>query len=92
MSNRFYHLCTEIMNMCYLNLLWILFTCLGGGIFGLFPATAAVYAIYRQRLKTPGIFPYFNKFFYYYKKFFVQLNKCAFFFMVVVSFFLLNFN
>lgn len=77
MVNKFYDFCDEITKMCFLNLLWILFTIAGGVIFGIFPATAAVFAIYRQRLKSPDSFAYFKKFKGYFKAFFIQTNAIA---------------
>ncbi|MFD1386242.1 YesL family protein [Oceanobacillus oncorhynchi subsp. oncorhynchi] len=37
-------------NLIYLNLLWVVFTLLGGIVFGIFPATAALFAVIRKMI------------------------------------------
>ncbi|GAB2552229.1 YesL family protein [Gracilibacillus alcaliphilus] len=49
-------------NLLYLNVLWIVFTLLGLVIFGLFPATAALFAVVRKMIledEDTAIFPEF---------------------------------
>jgi uncharacterized membrane protein YesL len=43
-----YQKCEIIMHLAYLNLLWVAFTILGLGIFGVMPATTAVFAVTRR--------------------------------------------
>ena len=69
----FYRLCERIMNLAYLNLLWILFSLIGLGIFGIFPATAAVFALLRQEMINE-VTPTFKLFFEYFKKGFWKAN------------------
>lgn len=37
-------------NLIYLNLLWVVFTLVGGIVFGIFPATAALFAVVRKMI------------------------------------------
>lgn len=71
--SMFYRLCERIMHLAYLNLLWILFSLLGLGVFGVFPATATVFALLRQEMMD-GIAPTFKSFFKYFKKDFLRAN------------------
>lgn len=77
-----YRLCERIMHLAYLNLLWILFTLLTLGIFGIFPATATVFALLRQE-KISGITPTFSLFFTYFKRDFWRGNIIGWLLVVV---------
>jgi uncharacterized membrane protein YesL len=44
----YYDLCVWITKFAYLNILWFLFTFIGLGIFGIMPATAAMFAVVRK--------------------------------------------
>ena len=46
--NKLHAMLEWITKVAYLNLLWILFTLLGAIFFGLFPATAATFAVVRK--------------------------------------------
>ena len=46
----FYHVLEWVMWLIYLNILWLLFTMIGLGLFGIFPATVSVFAIIRRLL------------------------------------------
>lgn len=62
--NQFF---SGILNLVYVQFLWILFTILGLGIFGIGPSTYALTSIFRQRIqgKHP---PVFKSFWMYYKE------------------------
>lgn len=62
------------MRMAYINFLWIIFTFLGIGIFGFFPATTAMLAVMRKWLTGKQDIPVFKSFWYYYKNDFKQAN------------------
>lgn len=68
-----YRLCERIMNLAYLNLLWIFFSLIGLGIFGVFPATATMFALLRQEM-LKDLMPTFKLFFKYFKKNFWKSN------------------
>ncbi|MDR7078470.1 putative membrane protein YesL [Neobacillus niacini] len=44
----FYRVSDWVMRLAYVNLLWIFFTLIGGIIFGVMPATVAVFAVTRK--------------------------------------------
>lgn len=60
--------------MAYLNLLWILFTILGLGVFGVFPALTATFGILREWILGRIDLPMFQSFWALYKKDFVKSN------------------
>ncbi|MGY0702716.1 DUF624 domain-containing protein [Bacillus subtilis] len=45
---RMLRFCEWIMRFAYTNLLWLFFTLLGLGVFGIMPATAALFAVMRK--------------------------------------------
>ncbi|TYS63315.1 DUF624 domain-containing protein [Bacillus infantis] len=72
-----------MLKAAYLNILWIGFTLLGFGLFGLFPATGAMFAITRQWLLKEPVEKIFSVFWNTYKKEFFTLNKFGLFFIVI---------
>ena len=78
-----YRLCEWIMRLAYLNLLWIGFSLLGLILFGLGPATAAIYAVQRKWKLGEMDVPIFKTFWSTYKKEFLQANILAIIFMVL---------
>ena len=57
--NRF---CTWVMRLAYLNVLWILFSLAGLVVFGLMPATAAMFTVAREWAKGNTDAPVFSVF------------------------------
>lgn len=63
----FYSISEWVMKFMYVNILWIAFTILGLGVFGIFPATTAMFTVIRKWvMKQPDI-PVFNIFWTTYK-------------------------
>ncbi|MBP1044151.1 DUF624 domain-containing protein [Vagococcus sp. BWB3-3] len=54
MGEKLYHWSVVLTRLVYLNLLWLLFTLLGGIILGIMPATVALFAVLRQEIKAEG--------------------------------------
>lgn len=69
----FYHILEWVMWLLYLNILWVLFTIIGLGIFGVFPATVSMFTILRNLLLKQDK-PIFKTFFQTYKKEFLKAN------------------
>jgi uncharacterized membrane protein YesL len=69
-----YRLCHGIMNLIYLNLLWILFSVLGLIVFGLFPSTIAMFVVIRKKLRGEEDIPIFKTFWHYYRQEFLKAN------------------
>src|SRR5690625_929809 len=72
MMGRVFRWCEGIMRLAYVNLLWILFTILGLGIFGIFPATIALFAVTRKWVMGDLYIPVFSTFWQTYRKEFLK--------------------
>lgn len=98
--DKLYSIATWVFNVVYLNLLWILFSIIGLVFFGLFPATAAMFAIVRKWIILgERDFNIFTIFWSFYRKDFLKLNGFALFFFIIgyfiyfnISFLVLNPN
>ncbi|MFC4319955.1 YesL family protein [Litchfieldia salsa] len=64
----------RIVKFVTLNLLWIIFTIVGLGVFGIMPATAAVYSIYRKWLNNEEVPSLYKSFWKFYKESFISSN------------------
>lgn len=62
-ANGLNHFCTWVMRLAYLNVLWILFSLAGLVVFGLMPATAAMFTVAREWAKGNTDAPVFSVFF-----------------------------
>jgi uncharacterized membrane protein YesL len=69
-----YRLSEWIMNLAYMNLLWIAFTLLGLIVFGLMPATVAMFAVLRKWMMGNLNLPVFQAFWKFYRKDFLKSN------------------
>jgi uncharacterized membrane protein YesL len=69
-----YRLFDWISKMALLNLLWIFFTVLGLGLFGFFPATAAMFAVMRKWIYGEDDIPVIRTFWTSYKREFIKSN------------------
>lgn len=67
-TGRFFKICEVISKMAYVNLLWILFTVLGLGIFGFMPATVALFTVTRKWVMGDRDVPVFKTFWQTYRK------------------------
>ncbi|MEH7503572.1 YesL family protein [Neobacillus drentensis] len=74
--------CEWIMLLAYLNILWILFTLLGAVAFGIFPATAAMFAVIRKWLIGKNDIPVFKTFWNYYRTEFFKTNLLGLMFFI----------
>lgn len=72
---KLYEICNKIMLLMYINLLWVIFTILGLGIFGLMPATTAVFAVAQQQIQGNDTESTLGTFWKNYKKQFLFSNK-----------------
>lgn len=69
----YYKGCVLITRLAYVNFLWVLFTMLGLGVFGLMPATAAMFGVVRKWEMKEEINT-FSTFLRIYKEEFVKTN------------------
>ncbi|MEK3889544.1 YesL family protein [Bacillus sp. FSL K6-3431] len=73
-----YRACDWIMKLAILNLLWISFSLLGLVLFGIFPATAAMFAVVRKWAMGEMDVSIFKTFWQSYKKEFLKSNQLGF--------------
>ncbi|WP_051302042.1 YesL family protein [Salibacterium aidingense] len=73
-SGGLYKLKNGIMKLAHLNILWIVFSFTGFILFGIFPATTAMFAICRKWILGEEDFPIIRTFWKYYKKDFIKTN------------------
>ncbi|MGN7373916.1 YesL family protein [Bacillus halotolerans] len=71
---RVLRFCEWIMRFAYTNLLWLLFTILGLGVFGVMPATAALFAVMRKWIQGQDHVPVLPTFWREYKAEFLRSN------------------
>lgn len=88
----FYKFAERATRMAYLNLLWIGFTILGLGLFGLMPATTAMFAVVRKWVRGETQFPIFKFFWETYKKEFVKTNGIGLIFFAIIYLQVIAFN
>ncbi|RDW20649.1 YesL family protein [Oceanobacillus chungangensis] len=81
--DKFNTIALWMLKVGYLNLIWILFTCIGVVVFGFFPATGAMFSIVRKWYKKENDFRIFPAFWKIYKKEFFKLNGFAVLFTIV---------
>lgn len=74
MTGGFYRISLIVSKMAYVNILWMLFTLLGLGIFGLMPATVGLFAVVRKWIMGDKDIPVFRTFWWNYRKEFVKSN------------------
>ena len=73
-SSSLYKICLVISKLAYVNLLWILFTILGLGVFGLMPATVGLFAVIRKWVMDDKDISIFKTFWHNYRKEFLKSN------------------
>lgn len=73
----------KIIKLIYVNLLWFIFTILGLGVFGLMPATAAVFSLTRKIMNNQEIDRVFNEFWQLYKGSFMSSNLAGLIFYTI---------
>ncbi|MFC4025047.1 YesL family protein [Oceanobacillus longus] len=72
--NGYYLFSVWAMRLAYLNLLWIAFTLIGLILFGIMPATAAMFSVVRKWVLEEQDIPVVKTFWRSYKKEFMQAN------------------
>lgn len=85
MSSAIYNILEWITRFAYLQLLWLLFTLVGGILFGFFPSTISMYAIIRRWLRGDTEFAIFKYFWRFYKNDFLKSNLLGVFLLLVGS-------
>jgi len=88
-----YQLCKWITHFAYLNILWVVFTFVGGVVFGLFPSTVTLFTIARKNTMGESDFPVFRTFLETFRKEFIRANGLGWLVLLmgVIWYFDLNF-
>ncbi|WP_188454948.1 YesL family protein [Virgibacillus oceani] len=81
--NGYYRLCVWITRMAYVNILWVLFSVAGIGIFGFLPATAAMFAVVRKWVMGNEDIPIFTIFMKSYRKEFIKANIVGYILLLI---------
>lgn len=71
---KFNRIAYKMMHLAYINLLWILFTVVGLGVFGVFPATSAMFVVVRKLIKNEDNIKIFSVFWASFRTNFLQAN------------------
>lgn len=82
-SGVIYNAMEWLTRFAYINLLWALFSLLGGMIFGVFPATTAMFTLIREWLKGNVDIPIFSSFWKQYKSEFIKSNLLGLFIALI---------
>ena len=85
-------ICEWIINLALLNILWILFTLLGLGVFGWAPATTAMLSILRKQANENSQFSIFHQYWKGYKQDFFQANLIGYLLIVGIASLGISFN
>src|SRR5690625_57783 len=88
----YYRFAVWATRLAYLNILWIAFTILGLGIFGIFPATVAMFAVTRKWVHKETDIPIFKTFWESYKKEFIQANILGIILFLIAYLLVIQFN
>lgn len=88
----YYRFAVWATRLAYLNILWIAFTILGLGIFGIIPATVAMFAVTRKWVHRETDIPIFKTFWESYKKEFIQANILGIILFLIAYLLVIQFN
>lgn len=88
----YYKFATWATRLAYLNILWVFFTIIGLAIFGLMPATAAMFAVVRKWVMGEPDIPIFKTFWNSYRKEFLPANGLGLILFLIGYFLVIQFN
>lgn len=89
-NSKLYVVATWIYRLALVNLLWILFTLVGGIIIGVFPATIAMFSVARKWLMGETDVPVFRTFKQTYKSDFIKGNLLGYLALMLGAVFFFN--
>ncbi len=88
---KFNRIAYKMLELAYINLLWILFTFVGLVAFGLFPATVAMFGVVRKLIKDEESFKIFPTFWTLFRTDFVKANGFGLAFLSIAYFLYFDF-
>ncbi|WP_078432971.1 YesL family protein [Metabacillus halosaccharovorans] len=83
MAERLNDICIRILQLVYLNILWIAFTLLGLVLAGIGPATLALYTVIRQWIRGNSDIPIFSTFWKAYRSSFKEASVIGMIYLVI---------
>ena len=89
---RFNSITTWMIRLAYLNILWLLFTIAGLLLFGLFPATGAMFSVVRNWFIDKHDVSIWTAFWTFYRRNFIKLNGFSLLFFGFVFFLYYDFS
>jgi uncharacterized membrane protein YesL len=90
--NKAYTGCEWVMKLAYVNILWVLFSLSGLFLFGMSPASVALFTILRKWLINETDIPIFRTFLDTYKKEFIKANKIGWLMAMIGMFLYIDFK
>ncbi|MFD1848582.1 YesL family protein [Oceanobacillus bengalensis] len=84
-TSAIYNILEWITKFAYVNLLWIIFTLVGGVILGFYPSTIAMFAMVRDWLRGTSDLPVLKTFWKYYKRDFLKSNLLGIFVNIILA-------
>ncbi|MGF7089061.1 putative membrane protein YesL [Kroppenstedtia sanguinis] len=81
--SRIFNICDWIMKLAIVNLLWLVFTIAGLVIFGVAPATVAMFSVIRKWIMGEEDIPIFKSFWKYYRTDFLKSNLLGLTFFLI---------
>jgi len=89
---KFNRISYRMIELAYINLLWIFFTLVGLVAFGIFPATAAMFAVVRKLIRDEEKFKILPTFWALFRADFLKTNGFGLIFLVISYCFYFNFS
>ncbi|MBE1554529.1 putative membrane protein YesL [Filibacter limicola] len=89
--DKFNRIAYRMIELAYINVLWILFTLVGLIAFGIFPATAAMFAIIRKLINDEKDFKIFPAFWTLFRTDFLKVNGLGLIFLLIGYFLYFDF-
>ncbi|WP_186668381.1 YesL family protein [Sporosarcina sp. BP05] len=89
--DKFNRIAYRMIELAYINILWIVFTLIGLVAFGIFPATTAMFAVVRKLIKDEEKFKIFPTFWNSFRADFLKVNGLGLVFLTVSYFFYFDF-
>lgn len=83
---------TRILELAYINVLWILFTLVGLGVFGIFPSTTAMFGVVRKLIRKEGHVKIFSTFWTLFRQDFIKANGFGFILLAFAYFLYIDFT
>ncbi|KAA0965481.1 DUF624 domain-containing protein [Sporosarcina sp. ANT_H38] len=89
---KFNRISYRMIELAYINLLWVFFTLVGLVAFGIFPATAAMFAVVRKLIRDEEKFKILPSFWALFRADFLKTNGFGLIFLVISYCFYFNFS